>query len=189
VLPQPVPPSLRAAPKAGRRRVVLGLLAEAAGAAWPATSRAARSAAWRDILGQLSGVEDGRGGTRVVVFFDLRCPACAVLYRRSRAAVGAGRLFLRWVPVAILGPSSLLRGARWLAQGDARDVLARAFAGLPAQPADAARVAAMLPLVQRNTATLQRIAPGRLATPTLVVEGRDGRLRLQFGLSEDAGPR
>ncbi|MCX4117042.1 thiol:disulfide interchange protein DsbG [Aeromonas hydrophila] len=55
---------------------------------------AANSRAW---------IEDGKQGKIIYAIFDPVCPYCHELYINTRQAVAAGKVQIRWLPVAILG--------------------------------------------------------------------------------------
>ena len=95
---------------------------------------------------------------------------------------------MQWIPVAILGPGSLLRAAQWLAAADGRPTLAQAFEGRLAPTASGARIEEMLIAVEGNTALLRWMLGAGPHTPTLVTADRDGRLHLLKDLPAEGPP-
>lgn len=56
-------------------------------------------------------VQDGKSGKVVYVLFDPNCPYCHRLWASLRAGVQAGKIQVRWLPVAILKDTSKGLGA------------------------------------------------------------------------------
>lgn len=62
-------------------------------------------------LPKAAWIAEGRGSRIVYIFFDANCPSCALLYRNLRTLIEPLDLQIRWVPVAVVGPTSLGRAA------------------------------------------------------------------------------
>jgi hypothetical protein len=180
--------------EAGRRQFLrdAARLPLAACAASPAGARAEQAApdgaALRRALERVECMTEGRAGEAVHVFFDPDCPVCAILFRRTRRAVDAGQLRLKWIPVALLGPESLWRSARLLAASDRMRALSRAFGRAEARTAPSPRTLSMVPAVLGNSALLRWIAGPRPATPSLLHQAAGGRWALLAGLRQDMLP-
>lgn len=56
-------------------------------------------------------IQEGKVGKLVYVFFDPNCPYCHRLWTTLRAGVDAGKIQVRWLPVAILKDTSKGLGA------------------------------------------------------------------------------
>lgn len=89
----------------------------------PATAAPAkRSPAAADaVLAGAAGatwVAEGEGRRIVYVFFDPNCPSCQLLYRNLRTFIASGDLQVRWIPVALLDPTSLGKAAAILEAPD-----------------------------------------------------------------------
>lgn len=69
-------------------------------------------------LPKATWVADGRGKRIVYLFADPNCPSCALLYRNLRKVIETDNVQIRWVPVAIVGPTSLGKAAAILQAPD-----------------------------------------------------------------------
>lgn len=56
-------------------------------------------------------IADGQGQRVVYIFIDANCPTCALLYRNLRGLIEPLDLQIRWIPVAVVGPTSLGKAA------------------------------------------------------------------------------
>ncbi len=72
-------------------------------------------------LPKATWIAEGKGSRVVYIFIDANCPSCSLLYRNLRPLVEPLDLQIRWVPVAVVGPTSLGKGAAIL---QAKDPLA-----------------------------------------------------------------
>lgn len=79
---------------------------------------------WQEA-GQLSYIEEGTAGPVVYVFFDANCPYCHRLYSNLRQYVAAGRVRVRWLPVAILAESSKSLAAAIYQSAAPKDTLSK----------------------------------------------------------------
>ncbi len=85
----------------------------------PAAAQDMRQA--EGVLAQIHGttwIAEGQGKRVLTIFFDPNCPYCHKLYGMLRADVGKDDLQLRWVPLGMLTPSSLLKAAAILQAKD-----------------------------------------------------------------------
>lgn len=69
-------------------------------------------------MGKATVITEGKGPRVLDIFFDANCPYCHELYTALRPEVGKGGLQFRWVPVAILTPTSVTKGAAILQAPD-----------------------------------------------------------------------
>jgi hypothetical protein len=183
---QPTSPS----PAAARRRFALAPLAGAAAFVLPSVVRAALpprrwGTIWRAVRAARC-ISEGEAGPSLAVFFDARCPACALLYELTRAPLRQRRLRLAWLPVALLGAESLQAGARVLAAADPVRALALALRGGTRAFPTARSVAPRRADVEANSELLRWIAGPPAATPALLRAGGGGRPELALGL--DSSP-
>jgi hypothetical protein len=169
-------------PLQGRRRWLAGLpaLALAPGSAFAsAPFEGRREAHWRRVLAGADSVWEGSGGDALHVFFDAACPACAALHAGTRSALWQALARIQWLPVAVLGEASLVRGAQVLAASDKRSALARAFRGeLSPVPGWRELCAA----VEANSGLLRQLAGGQVATPGLLIDSYSGGMRFEIGI-------
>jgi len=62
-------------------------------------------------MGKATLITEGHGPRVIYIFFDANCPYCHQLYTDLRPHIGKDGLEVRWVPVAVLTPSSVTKGA------------------------------------------------------------------------------
>ena len=62
-------------------------------------------------MGKATVITEGKGARVLYIFFDANCPYCHELYTALRSEVGKDGLEFRWVPVAVLTPTSVTKGA------------------------------------------------------------------------------
>ncbi len=152
------------------------------------TALAQNTAAARALaeIGKATVITEGSGPRVLTIFFDANCPYCHELYKALRPDVGNNGLQLRWVPVAVLTPSSLTKGAAML---QAADPLAAFhdnennwnFGDSPGggiKPAKTVLPATRAKL-DANNALLQ--AAGSFGVPTLLWRNRQGQVMIQVG--------
>jgi thiol:disulfide interchange protein DsbG len=176
-----------------KRRHVLSILAAPALLAVmgrPALAQNTAPARALAEIGKATVITEGSGPRVLTIFFDANCPYCHALYKELRPDVGKNGLQVRWVPVAVLTPSSLTKGAAMLQAADplkafydnennwnfgdspgggitpAKDVL----------PATRAKLDA-------NNALLQ--AAGSFGVPTLLWRNTQGQVMMQVGPPRD----
>ncbi len=92
--------------------MVLANLAWVQSPVWAASPSAEQLAArMLDRIHEATAVPEGQGQRVVNIFFDPDCPYCHKLYNDLRPWVGKDNLQLRWIPVAVLTPSSMTKAA------------------------------------------------------------------------------
>ena len=70
---------------------------------------------WKHILAHhLTYIQEGHHGPIIYDFQDPNCPYCHVMYTHEAALIRAGKLMVRYVPVAFLTPQSPAEAADWL---------------------------------------------------------------------------
>ena len=70
---------------------------------------------WNQILPHhLLYIQEGHQGPIIYDFQDPNCPYCHVMYEHEAALIQAGKLTVRYVPVAFLTPQSPAEAAAWL---------------------------------------------------------------------------
>ncbi len=90
--------------------------------------RAASGTAAGAVLADLPNatwIAEGKGQRVVYIFIDANCPSCALLYRNLRSLVEPQDLQIRWVLVAVVGPTSLGKAAAMLQAPDRLAALRR----------------------------------------------------------------
>lgn len=68
-------------------------------------------------------IAEGQGRRIVYVLFDPNCPSCALLHRNLQALIVAENLQVRWLPVAVVSPTSIGKAAAILQARDPRAAL------------------------------------------------------------------
>ncbi len=69
-------------------------------------------------LPKATWIAEGKGQRIVYIFIDANCPSCALLYRNLRTLIEPQDLQIRWVPVAVVSPTSLGKAAAILQAPD-----------------------------------------------------------------------
>ena len=70
---------------------------------------------WNQILAQhITYIQEGHSGPVIYDFQDPNCPYCHVMYDHEAPLIKAGKLTVRYVPVAFLTPQSPAEAAAWL---------------------------------------------------------------------------
>lgn len=149
------------------------------------------------MLGQMArttAISLGAGPRVVDVFFDPNCPYCHELYEDLQPWVGRQGLRLRWIPVAVLAPSSEGKAAAMLQAADPRKALARneddygqnprAGSGGGLVPAARVRPATHEELA-RNLKVLQA-AGAYFAFPMMIWRDQAGHAQMFLGTPHDA---
>lgn len=135
-------------------------------------------------LERSAGFVEGASGPTIIAFIDLNCAYCSQLWRLTRAPIAAGRLRVRWVPVAVVAPDSEAKAAQLLQAPDPIQALAAHEArntmllGSRATRATAEAIAA-------NGAVLDVVTGGRPATPVLVARDAAQKPVVAIGLPSD----
>lgn len=156
-------------------------LAESAdrGGAAPGQDQSALAAAQ-----QTTWVAQGAGDRVLYIFIDPNCPYCSMLYRNLRPLIGPHGVQVRWIPVAILDPTSLGKAAAIL---EAQDPLAaldyneenydvQAHAGGIREEVPSAQTESSL---RANAEALERV--GIPLVPTMVFRDSSGAVRTLTG--------
>lgn len=69
------------------------------------------------------GFIEGTGGPLITAYIDANCAYCNQLWRNLRNHIGAGQVRVRWVPVAVIAPSSMTKAATIMQSADPLQVL------------------------------------------------------------------
>jgi thiol:disulfide interchange protein DsbG len=70
---------------------------------------------WNQILAHhITYIQEGHSGPVIYDFQDPNCPYCHVMYEHEAPLIKAGKLTVRYVPVAFLTPQSPAEAAAWL---------------------------------------------------------------------------
>ena len=93
---------------------ILGTGAAMAATALPPLPKMAQSSYWKDIGQRLTYIQEGHKGPVIYDFFDPNCPYCHGMYDEEQPLIKAGKLTVRYVPVAYLMPSSTPEAAALL---------------------------------------------------------------------------
>lgn len=173
-----------------QRRHILSLLAAPVlGALAAPLALAQRSTAAQRALadiGKATVIVEGSGPRVLTIFFDPNCPYCHALYKELRPEVGRNGLQLRWVPVAILTPSSLTKAAAMLQAADPLQAFHDNednwnFGDSPGGGITPAND--MLPAtrarIEANNALLR--SAGSFGVPTLLWRNTQGKVMMQVG--------
>ncbi|GBG14502.1 thiol:disulfide interchange protein DsbG [Novimethylophilus kurashikiensis] len=122
--------------------------------------------------GEAAGVTVGSPNAKaeIVVIFDANCGYCKLLHRMTKPAVDAGELRIHYVPVAILGRDSDVKGAGLLA---AKDAKADADAIVSGSGAETSSDKALLAKVQNNTKLMTQKF-GFNGTPVVMYKVKNG---------------
>lgn len=84
---------------------------------------------WK-TLATSTNIQVGHGPVLVYDFFDPNCPYCAEAFRREIPFIQSGKLTVRYIPVAILTPSSLGKAAAILESPKPAQALATDLQGV-----------------------------------------------------------
>ena len=145
-------------------------------------------------IGQTTAATLGHGPRVVDVFFDPNCPYCHELYDDLQPWVGKQGLQLRWIPVAVLAPSSEGKAAALLQAADRARALARNEDAYDENPragsggglVPAAQVApATRAELARNLKVLHAAGP-YFAFPLMVWRDKAGQAQMFLGAPHDA---
>ncbi len=145
-------------------------------------------------MAQTTAVTLGSGPRVVDVFFDPNCPYCHRLYEDLQPWVGKQGLQLRWIPVAVLAPSSEAKAAAMLQSTDRRKALARNEDDYDENPR-AGSGGGLAPAAQVSPATRDELARNLkvlhsagayFAFPMMVWRDRSGQAQMFLGAPRDA---
>ena len=120
---------------------------------------------------------EGDAGPLVSIFIDPDCGFCARLYADSRRSISRGRLRVRWIPVAVLGPDSLAKAGALLEARDPRH--------LPRPPSASSSSLPTRVAIEANNTLLSALTSGHPATPVLLMQRADGQFVARLGLPDD----
>lgn len=142
----------------------------------------------RNVFGALDksySFVEGTAGPLVYAFTDLNCPSCSQFWQAARQPIAGGRLRVRWIPVAILGPTSEPKAAAIMTSNNPVQTYTahEAKIGAPlalTKPDDRTHNA-----LEANTALLNMVTQGQMATPILISKGSDGKSVTSRGLPND----
>jgi len=112
-------------------------------------------------------VGNAKAKGELVVVFDANCGFCKAMHKLLAPAVDAGELKVHYVPVAILGADSDVKGAGILAAKNAKVALASAVDG----HAETSNDAALLAKVRANTELMRK--HGFNGTPVVMYSAKD----------------
>ena len=145
-------------------------------------------------LPKTTAVSLGSGPRVVSVFFDPNCPYCHELYDAAEHWVGREGLQFRWIPVAVLAPSSEGKAAAILQAPDRAKALARNEDDFNENP-EAGSGGGIVPAGQitvqsrdalkRNLQVLHQAGP-YFAFPLMVWRDRSGQAQMFLGAPHDA---
>ncbi|MBU6261198.1 MAG: thioredoxin fold domain-containing protein [Burkholderiales bacterium] len=179
-----------------RRSIAAALVA--ACAAWAPAQAAPSPGQLADAMlrqmAQTTAVTLGSGPHVVDVFFDPNCPYCHHLYEDLQPWVGKQGLQLRWIPVAVLAPSSEGKAAAMLQAADTRKALARneddydenPRAGSGGGIVPAPKVAAATRDELARNLKVLHAAGAYFAFPLMVWRDKSGQAQMFLGAPRDA---
>ena len=151
---------------------------------------------WQLMGKKLTYIQEGHQGPVVYDFTDTNCPFCHLLYVTEARLIREGKLTVRYVPVAIIKPSSMPEAAAIL-QADnpvaalqkAEDAIAKGMkTGKPANLARATdaigkaspKTIAAIKKIEANNVFLQEVGVDDL--PDIIYLPKKGKLGLITGL-------
>lgn len=73
----------------------------------PKLSEVSAARFWSMMASHLTYIQRGHGGPIIYDFTDTNCPYCHIMYNAEEHLVSEGRLTVRYVPVAMIEPSSM----------------------------------------------------------------------------------
>ena len=124
---------------------------------------------------------DKKAKAEVFVLFDPNCGYCKVIHRLLAPSIDAGELKVHYVPVGILGPTSVDKSAALLESSDPAGYIAKAVSGTAS--ADKAKNKATEAKVQANNELMRKY--GFTGTPAVLysVKGPKGEtVQVSMGL-------
>jgi thiol:disulfide interchange protein DsbG len=115
------------------------------------------------------GVDVGnpKAKAEITVVFDVNCHYCKDLEKVVGSAIDAGALRVHYVPVGILAPDSVTKGAGFLAAKDPKAAMGKIIAGT----ADASSDKDLIAKVTANTGIMKKY--GFDGTPAVLYMGKD----------------
>ena len=112
-------------------------------------------------------VGNAKAKAEMVIVFDANCGFCKIMHKLVSPAIEAGELKVRYVPVAILGADSDVKGAALLAAKDAKAALDADVEGHAATSTDQGLVGK----VRANTELMKKFNFG--GTPVVLYSAKD----------------
>lgn len=73
----------------------------------PARSKMTKHELWNRMEKQLTFIQEGSHGPIIYDFTDTNCPVCHLIYTTEARLISEGKLTVRYVPVAMIKPSSM----------------------------------------------------------------------------------
>lgn len=185
----------RITPLAMASSILLSLLS--AGTALAATPlpplpKMTKSSYWRVIGQRLTYIQAGHKGPVIYDFFDPNCPYCHGMYKEDQPLIQAGKLSVRYVPVAYLMPSSTPEAAAILQSPHRVEALqhfealaAKSFAAPlgpngPAGLPQAKVLPSSIQALKVNMAVLQ--STHSMGVPAILYERKNGNTGLMPGM-------
>ncbi|WP_035210925.1 thioredoxin fold domain-containing protein [Acidithiobacillus thiooxidans] len=147
---------------------------------------------WKDIGQRLTYIQEGHKGPVIYDFIDPNCPYCHGMYDEEQPLIKAGKLSVRYVPVAYLLPSSTPEAAAILqsphriqALQHFEELAAKSFAAPlgPQGPVGLPQAKALpqtLHALRVNMAVLQ--STHSMGVPAILYEGKNGTTGLMPGM-------
>lgn len=144
----------------------------------------------KQAVDRSEGFIEGTAGPIVTAFVDYNCGFCQKFYEKSRQYVAQGTMRIKWVPVAILGDTSLPKAAAVLGYRDPFSNKLDPIKGMHLAESGTLTPLTSVPgpmktIIDANGAVLNLLTSGQASTPTLVVNKSDGTLDMSPGLPQD----
>lgn len=128
---------------------------------------------------------EGTEGPMVYAFSDLNCPSCSQFWQSARQPIAAGKLRVRWIPVAILGSTSEGKAASLMTSPNPALTYTQHEAKIGPPLANIKPDERTHNALEANTALLNLVTQGQMATPVLISKGTDGKSVTSRGLPND----
>ena len=116
-------------------------------------------------------VGEAKAPAEITVLFDLNCGYCKIFHRLVQPAIAAGELRVRYIPVGILGPTSVDKAAALMHSKDPFGFINAVAASGSAGGVDAL-AKEFVPKVQANTELMKRM--GFNGTPAVLYKAKQG---------------
>ncbi len=99
--------------------LLAGVLLVSVGAAWAQAKPRDSVAAVLQGAPTATWISEGKSSAPLIyIFFDPNCAGCHFLYESLRSFVSRGKVRVRWIPVAIVDPTSMGKAAAILQSSD-----------------------------------------------------------------------
>lgn len=134
-----------------------------------------------NALNHATYISEGHQGPAVYDFFDANCPYCHALYEAWQPLIQSGRVTVRFVPVALLLPSSAPKAAAILQSRNPLAALKQfeSRAGYDRRGALTAVDVQSKIALKENLSDLR--AAGGLGVPDTLYRERNGSIKLIYG--------